>query len=106
MFQRSTAVLGLLSLNTLLTACGQTKSVAPPPTEVAVSAVTERTLRSWDDFAARLQAIQSVDVHPRVDGVIDRATFVEGSHVRKGDLLFQIDPRPYQAQVDRMAAQL
>jgi hypothetical protein len=70
MFQRSTAVLGFLSLNALLTACGQTKSVAPPPTEVTVSAVAERTLRSWDDFTARLQAIQSVDVTETNAGIV------------------------------------
>jgi membrane fusion protein, multidrug efflux system len=109
MHQRSSicrAILGLLPLSVLLSACGQTKPSAPPPPGVAVAAVSTRTLRSWDDFTARLQAIKSVEVRPRVSGVIDSATFVEGAHVHKGELLFKIDSRPYQAEVDRLAAQL
>lgn len=79
---------------------------APPPAGVEVTPVTSQPLRQWDDFTGRLEAIQSVEVRPRVGGYIDVAALPEGAHVHKGQLLFQIDPRPFQAEVDRAAAQL
>ena len=80
---------------------------APPPTAgVEVTPVVFQELRRWDDFTGRLEAIQSVEVRPRVGGYIDAATLPEGAHVRKGQLLFQIDPRPFKAEVDRANAQL
>ena len=79
---------------------------APPPAGVEVAPVAFRPLRQWDDFTGRLEAIQSVEVRPRVGGYIDSATLPEGAHVRRGQLLFQIDPRPFKAEVDRFAAAL
>ncbi|WP_158912772.1 efflux RND transporter periplasmic adaptor subunit [Caulobacter sp. S45] len=100
------AAFGLAPLTLLLSACGAAPPPAPPPAGVSVAPVATRTLRSWDDFTARLQPIQSVDVRPRVSGAIDSANFPEGAHVHKGELLVQIDPRPYEAEVKRLAAQL
>ncbi len=79
---------------------------APPPPVVEVTAVKFRSLPQWDDFTGRLEAIQSVEVRPRVGGYVDAVPLVDGARVRKGQLLFQIDPRPFKAEVDRLAAEL
>jgi multidrug efflux system membrane fusion protein len=60
----------------------------------------------WDEFTGRLQAVDSVEVRPRVSGLVSAVRFDEGAIVRQGDLLFQIDPRPFQAEVDRLRAEL
>jgi RND family efflux transporter MFP subunit len=95
----------------LLAGCGkeaqsQTTSAAPPPPQVEVTGVVVRDLRQWDDVTGHLEAIDSVEVRPRVGGFIDEVKFREGAKVKKGDVLFQIDPRPFQAEVDRLAAQV
>jgi len=79
---------------------------APPTPGVEVAPVVSEPLRQWDDFTGRLEAIQSVEVRPRVGGYIDAVRLPEGAHVRQGELLFQIDARPFQAEVDRLAAGL
>jgi RND family efflux transporter MFP subunit len=73
---------------------------------VSVAQVLERRVKDWDEFTGRLQAVESVEIRPRVSGYIDRVAFTEGSEVKRGDLLFVIDPRPYQADYDRAAADL
>jgi RND family efflux transporter MFP subunit len=88
-----------------LSACGkQGAQTAPPPPQVSVAQVLERRVKDWDEFTGRLQAVESVEIRPRVSGYIDRVAFTEGSQVKRGDLLFVIDPRPYQAEYDRAAA--
>ena len=77
---------------------------APPPPVVAVAPVQFMPLRQWDDFTGRLEAVNTVDLRPRVSGEIVSSNFAEGARVHKGQLLFQIDPRPFQAEVDRLAA--
>jgi RND family efflux transporter MFP subunit len=79
---------------------------APPPPTVTVADVEERELADWDEFIGRLEAVDSVEVRARVSGYVERASFKEGKEVRKGDLLFQIDPRPYQAELARAEAEL
>jgi multidrug efflux system membrane fusion protein len=74
-------------------------------TEVQVAEVIHRSLREWQEFSGRLQAVNTVDVRPRVSGYIDRVAFTDGSRVKKGQMLFQIDPRPFQAEVDRLVAE-
>ncbi|MGG2397827.1 multidrug efflux RND transporter periplasmic adaptor subunit MexE [Pseudomonas sp. SH1-B] len=83
----------------------QTQAQAPAP-KVSVAEVIEQPVNEWDEFTGRLEAPQSVEIRPRVSGYIDRVAFDEGSLVKKGDLLFQIDPRPFQAEVKRLEAQL
>jgi multidrug efflux system membrane fusion protein len=77
----------------------------PSLPEVQVAEVIHRPLREWQEFSGRLQAVNTVDVRPRVSGYIDRVAFTDGARVRKGQLLFQIDPRPFQAEVDRLVAE-
>jgi multidrug efflux system membrane fusion protein len=73
--------------------------------QVTVAEVIHRPLREWQDFSGRLQAVNTVEIRPRVNGYVDRVAFEDGARVRKGQLLFQIDPRPYQAEVERLVAE-
>src|ERR1700729_2381389 len=89
---------------------GHTRGKAPPPAaaplaEVTVAEVIHQPLREWQEFTGRLQAVNTVEVRARVSGYIDRVAFADGARVKKGDLLFQIDPRPFQAEVDRLVAE-
>src|SRR6202020_457812 len=88
-----------------LAGCGKSAGPeAPPPPQVSVAQVLEKPVKDWDEFTGRLQAVESVEIRPRVSGNIDKVAFTEGSLVKQGDLLFVIDPRPYQADYDRAAA--
>jgi multidrug efflux system membrane fusion protein len=82
----------------------QAATNAPLP-EVTVAEVIHRPLREWQEFTGRLQAPNTVEIHPRVNGFVDRVAFTDGARVKKGQLLFQIDPRPFQAEVDRLVAE-
>ena len=90
----------------LAAACGRGTPPPPPPPPVTVAAVIEREINEWDEFTGRMQAVDAVEIRPRVSGYIQRVAFIEGKEVRKGDVLFVIDPRPYRAQLDRAAAEL
>jgi RND family efflux transporter MFP subunit len=92
---------GLLTLS----GCGKSAGPqAPPAPQVSVAQVLEKRVKDWDEFTGRLQAIETVEIRPRVSGYIDKVAFTEGSLVKRGALLFVIDPRPYQAEYDRAAA--
>jgi multidrug efflux system membrane fusion protein len=78
---------------------------APPAPEVTTAEVAVRELNAWADFTGRLEAVESVEIRPRVGGYVESAHFVEGGRVAAGDLLYQIDPRPFKAEVDRLAAE-
>lgn len=78
----------------------------PPPPAVTVAQTLVRPVSDTDAFTGRLQAVDTVQVHPRVSGYVTAVHFKEGARVRQGDLLFTIDPRPYQAEVDRLGATL
>jgi RND family efflux transporter MFP subunit len=89
----------------LIAGCGKSGGGAqPPPPQVSVAQVLEKRVKDWDEFTGRLQAVETVEIRPRVSGYIDKLAFTEGSQVKRGDLLFVIDPRPYQAEYDRAAA--
>ncbi|AIR90966.1 multidrug efflux RND transporter periplasmic adaptor subunit MexE [Pseudomonas cremoricolorata] len=92
----------------VLAACGRTPEAvqAPAAPSVTVAKVIEQPINEWDEFTGRLEAPETVEVRPRVSGQIDRVAFAEGAQVKQGDLLFQIDPRPFQAEVRRLEAQL
>jgi RND family efflux transporter MFP subunit len=82
-----------------------TAQQAPAP-QVSVASALERDVTEWDEFTGRLEAVESVEVRPRVTGYIESVNFTEGSTVKKGDLLFVIDPRPYQAELSKAGAEL
>ena len=90
----------------LRAARGESAPPPPPPPQVTVAAAIGREVTDWDEFTGHLEAVDVVDVRPRVSGYIDRVAFDEGAEVRKGDVLFVIDPRPYAAEVARAEAEL
>jgi multidrug efflux system membrane fusion protein len=73
-----------------------------PPVSAAV--VVEKTINETQEFSGRLEAIEQVQIRPRVGGYITAINFKQGGTVRKGDVLFVIDPRPYQAEANRAEA--
>lgn len=73
---------------------------------VTVAAVEPRQTSLWDDFSGRLEAVNRVELRPRVAGAILSTNFTEGALVKAGDVLFKIDPAPYAAEVDKAQAQL
>jgi multidrug efflux system membrane fusion protein len=95
------AALGLLG-------CRHNQGGAPPPAPptVPVSLPVERDVTDYVDFTGRTDAINSVGIRPRVTGYLIAAPFKEGAEVKKNDVLFEIDPRPYQAQLDQAQAQV
>jgi multidrug efflux system membrane fusion protein len=89
----------------LLTLSGcarESPQVAPPqPLVVPVSQPVEREVTDYVDFTGRTDAVEAVDIRPRVTGYLVKMPFREGSEVKEGDLLFEVDPRPYQSQYDQ-----
>jgi len=79
---------------------------AMPPVPVTVAAVEPRDITSWQEFSGRLEAIDRVEVRPRVAGAIQSVQFREGALVKQGDLLVTIDPATYQAAVAQAQAQV
>jgi multidrug efflux system membrane fusion protein len=93
----------------LVSACDKGPSAAaqaPSAPKVDVARVLQQPVIEWDEVTARLEAPETVEVRPRVSGQIDSVAFIDGALVKKGDLLFQIDPRPFEAEVHRLEAQL
>jgi len=89
----------------LLVACGAKQDGGPPPAPpVSVSAPLQRQIVDWDEFVGRFEAIEQVEVRPRVSGYVQTVAFRDGDIVRKGQLLFVIDPRPYQAALAQARA--
>lgn len=78
----------------------------PPAPQVTVAAVVGRDVTDWDEFTGRFEAVNTVDVRPRISGYVQRVTFAEGATVQQNDVLFVIDPRPYEAEVARAEADL
>ena len=89
-----------------LTACGADQPPPPPPPEVTVAEVQAESIAEWDEYQGEFEAIDAVEIRPRVSGYLTRVAFTEGKEVRKGDVLFEIDPKPYQAALDERRADL
>ncbi|MGG6897385.1 MULTISPECIES: efflux RND transporter periplasmic adaptor subunit [Rhizobium] len=83
-----------------------TGPVAKPAIPVTVAAVEPRDITSWQEFSGRLEAIDRVEVRPRVAGAIQSVHFREGALIKQGDLLVTIDPAPYEATVAQAQAQV
>lgn len=79
---------------------------SPPAATVDVAHVINQTITDWQEYSGRLEAIDQVDVRPQVSGKLIAVHFKDGSLVNKGDLLFTIDPRPFEAELNRAKAQL
>jgi multidrug efflux system membrane fusion protein len=113
--QLGMALLGLSPLILLLTfllligGCGSNaaEQQGPPPApDVSVAQVLSRDVNPWDEFTGRVEATETVEIRPRVSGYIEQLRYTEGSEVRKGDVLFVIDQRPYRAEQARAEADL
>lgn len=100
----SVAVLGAAGIGTALTTHAASQSQASAATPVTISVVALQNVQQWSDFSGRLEAVDRVDIRPRVAGAIKAIHFQEGALVRAGDLLVTIDPAPYQAVVARANA--
>ncbi|MEN9705768.1 MAG: hypothetical protein RLZZ393_1647 [Pseudomonadota bacterium] len=96
----------LLPALVLVSACGKTPPPAPPPPTVMVGHALSKSVADWDDYSGRFEAVDAVDVKPRVSGTIESVHFADGAAVAKGQLLFTIDPRPYAAQLAKAKADL
>ncbi|MEB0076135.1 efflux RND transporter periplasmic adaptor subunit [Pseudomonas sp. CCI3.2] len=93
----------------VISACGQhgpAAAAAPAAAKVTVAKVLEQPVNEWDEFTGRLEAPETVEIRPRVSGQIDQVSFTDGALVKKGDTLYQIDPRPFLSEVHRLQAQL
>lgn len=84
---------------------GSTANASFKPDVVFAPARTQ-PVRHWDEFNGRISAIEAVELRPRVSGYIERIAYREGAEVKRGDLLFVIDPRPYRAALDGALAEL
>jgi len=99
----------LLLVIPLIQACtrvaAQPAGGSPAP-KIDVAEVVSRDVTEWDEFTGRLEAVHAVSIRPRVSGFVSAIRFDEGAMVHKGDPLFEIDARPFQAEVDRLRAEL
>ncbi|MEW6269091.1 MAG: efflux RND transporter periplasmic adaptor subunit [Thermodesulfobacteriota bacterium] len=93
--RRITALLGALTL--LAAACAPPAPAPPPPPKVVVAHPLDREVAEWDEYTARFEATDYVEVRARVSGYLEKVHFTDGATVEAGTLLFTIDPRPYEA---------
>jgi RND family efflux transporter MFP subunit len=99
--------LPLVGFVLLLAACQpQQAAPPPPPPKVTVNQPILRNVVESDEYTGRLEAVEAVDIRARVNGYLQSVHFTDGAIVKKGALLFVIDPRPYQAELNRAKAQL
>lgn len=89
--------------------CSKPKGDGPPAfgaMPVSVAPPAQREVQDWDEFTGRIEAVEAVEIRPRVSGYLDQVHFQAGEMVKKGDILFTIDARPFQAVLDRTEAEL
>jgi RND family efflux transporter MFP subunit len=87
-------------------ACSASAPPPPPPPQVAVAEPVQRNVTDWDDYVGRFEAIDDVEIIPRVSGNVTRIAFREGLTVAKGALLYEIDPRPFRAALAQAEAEV
>ena len=106
--QRVRSVIPVLAAIVTITGCtagGAEQAEPPPPPAVTAARVVLQDLKDWADFTGRLEAASLVEVRPRVGGYVESVHFEEGGRVEQGQLLFLIDPRPFEAEVARLSAE-
>jgi RND family efflux transporter MFP subunit len=103
----SSCVLLALPIAFVLSGCqGQKAASAPPPPEVQVVGVVQQDVPIYNEWVATLDGYENAQIQPQVSGYLITQNYKEGSSVRKGQVLFEIDPRPFQAVLDQAKAQL
>ena len=111
-FNKHSQIIIISVLLTTLMACSEPPEQAKaaqaqrPLTQIDVAQVVSKPVQSWFTYTTRLEAPQQVALKPRVSGVVNTIDFVEGQQVKQGDLLFSLDPRPFEAQVASLRAQV
>lgn len=92
----------------VLAGCGDKpqQQAAPPPPNVTVANPIKRTVTDWDEFTGRFEAVEEVQVRARVGGFVTSVEFRDGALIRKGDLLYTIDARPFEATAAQVEGQL
>lgn len=85
--------------------CAPPQAKPPPLPKVTVSHPQTETVTNWDEYPGHVDAVEMVEIRPRVSGYLESIHFQDGAEVKAGDLLFVIDPKPYQAELDRVEAQ-
>ena len=100
------AILATIAAGRAITGHGSSQPPAPPAPQVTVAAAVGRPVTDWDEFTGHFEAVDMVEVRPRVSGFVERVTFTEGAIVHQGDVLFVIDQRPYEADVEKAEAEL
>ncbi len=104
--------LGALLLALLLAGCdrpqanSKSQQAATPPPAVTTSQPVVSEIVEWDEYTGRFEAVASVDIRARVSGYVDKIAFEDGQSVKKGDLLFVIDPRPFERVLAQVKAEL
>jgi len=101
-----TMLIAAIAASALTTACQKPAAVAPPPPEVYVAPVVQRDVPVYLDLVGQTQGYQDIDIRARVEGFLETVNFREGSFVRQGDLLYRIDPKPFEAAVAAARADL
>lgn len=103
--------IGLLAAVTLMTMIGcenhdDSASKQRPLPNVKIAQALSQEVIEWDEYTGRIEAVNSVEVRARVSGYLEKVNFKAGDRVSKGDLLFQIDPEPFTAQLNYAVAEL
>ncbi|WP_033789948.1 efflux RND transporter periplasmic adaptor subunit [Pantoea septica] len=106
--RQGSTLLGAVLLSSILSGCdkGVAQNAPPPPPQVSVADVVVKPVSQWDSFNGRIEAVQSVQLRPRVSGYIDSVNYREGDEVKKGQVLFTIDDRTYRAALEQAKAEL
>jgi RND family efflux transporter MFP subunit len=101
------AIVASAAIGLAMTGCQDQKAAsAPPPPDVVVTAVVQKDVPIYNEWVATLDGFDNAQIQPQVTGYIIAQTYREGSPVKKGQVLFEIDPRPFQAILDQAKAQL
>lgn len=107
--RRNIRAIPVVLMAVLASSCGAEddgRMGTPPPPEVTVARPAIAEITEWDDYTGRFQAVESVDIRARVSGYLETVNFTDGAVVDKGDLLFVIDSRPFEAALARADAEV
>ena len=99
---------GMVLLSALLAGCdeGVAQNAVPQAPAVSAADVVVKSISQWDSFNGRIEAVESVQLRPRVSGYIDKVDYTDGQEVKKGEVLFTLDDRTYRAALEQAQANL